>query len=112
MSDTIFEGWAIMELMGHRRLAGYVAEQEIAGHGFLRVDVYRGDDPEPVAAQFYSPAAVYAMTPTTEALARRMGKNLQPAPVSRWELPEAGTLTIDDREDGWGEEPEGEEAPL
>ena len=33
-----FEGWAILELMGHRRLAGYVREVELAGAGVLRLD--------------------------------------------------------------------------
>lgn len=34
-----FEGWAILELMGHRRLGGYVSEATVAGAGFLRIDV-------------------------------------------------------------------------
>jgi len=34
-----FEGWCVLELMGHRRLAGYVSEQEIAGADMLRIDV-------------------------------------------------------------------------
>jgi hypothetical protein len=34
-----FEGWAILELMGHRRLAGRVSEIEIAGAKMLRLDV-------------------------------------------------------------------------
>lgn len=34
-----FAGYAILELMGHRRLAGYVRETELAGAGVLRLDV-------------------------------------------------------------------------
>lgn len=34
-----FTGWAILELMGHRRLGGYLSEQEIAGAAFIRIDV-------------------------------------------------------------------------
>lgn len=34
-----FEGWAILELMGHRRLGGYLTEQEIAGAAFIRIDI-------------------------------------------------------------------------
>ncbi len=75
------------ELMGHRRLAGYVKAQEIAGAGMLRIDV-PGDD-GPIATQFYSPAAVYCLTPTTETIARGVAKQSQPAPVQRWELPPA-----------------------
>ncbi len=33
------EFWAILELMGHRRLGGYLSEQTVAGASFLRIDV-------------------------------------------------------------------------
>jgi hypothetical protein len=99
MSDAPppFEGWAILELMGHRRLAGYVQAQEIAGAGMLRIDV-PGDD-GPVATQFYSPAAVYCITPTTEAIARSVAKKSQPTPVQRWELSAATVATTARRDD-------------
>lgn len=82
-------GWAILELMGHRRLAGYVSEQEVAGKGFIRLDV-PGADKEGDgwhATQLYSPAAVYCITPTSEETARDVAVTSQPAPVQRWELP-------------------------
>lgn len=84
-----FEGWSILELMGHRRLAGYVSEQEVAGQGFLRLDVFTIVPGPAVATQFYSPSAVYCLTPTTEEIARAIGAKATPAPVSRWELPPA-----------------------
>lgn len=34
-----FEGWVILELMGHRRLAGHLQEKQIGGASFLRLDV-------------------------------------------------------------------------
>ena len=34
-----FKQWAILELMGHRRLAGLVSETTLAGGAFLRIDV-------------------------------------------------------------------------
>jgi hypothetical protein len=37
-----FEGWAILELIGHRRLAGYVRPAQLAGAGLIRIDVPRG----------------------------------------------------------------------
>lgn len=82
-----YEGWTILELMGHRRLGGYVREQEIAGAGFLRIDVPATDGPQ--ATQFYPPSSVYCITPTTEAMARAVAKNNTPEPVHRWELPAA-----------------------
>jgi hypothetical protein len=119
MADEPFEGWAIVELMGHRRLAGYVREVELAGAGMLRLDVPRHaaavctcgsndpgsashedhqldcmlfaqDEVAPLdvdATQFYSPAALYCLTPTTEAIARAIVS--KPTPVQRWELERA-----------------------
>lgn len=77
--------WAVLELMGHRRLAGYLTEQEVAGAAFIRIDV-PGDEGA-TATQFYAPAAVYCITPTTEEIARAVAKRDRPEPVSRWELP-------------------------
>lgn len=34
-----YEGWTLVEQLGHKRLAGYVRSVEIAGAGMLRVDV-------------------------------------------------------------------------
>lgn len=85
MSDPL-QGWFIVELMGHRRLAGYVTEQTIAGAGFLRIDV-PGEDGKARATQFYPPSSVYAMTPTTEAMAKRVAEASRIEPVTEWELP-------------------------
>ena len=92
-TQSEFEGWAILELMGHRRLAGYVRAATIAGAGVIRIDIPKPlDQPqdEPIqSTQFYSPAALYALTPITEIMARNLAKMYQPEPVSRWELPES-----------------------
>lgn len=104
MSEGQFEGWAIVELMGHRRLAGFVTEQEIAGQAFLRLDIpgpaKDGDDPaQPLArgtTQFYSPQAVYCITPTTQDIAVAIGRRLHPAPVQRYELQPARDDSRDD----------------
>lgn len=85
-------GWVVLELMGHRKMGGYVREQEIAGKGFLRIDVpdITADENGPwTATQFYSPDAVYCVTPTTKEIAVGLAVSCQPAPVSRYELPAA-----------------------
>ncbi len=91
-----YEGWAICELMGHRKLAGWASEQEIAGQAFLRLDVH--DTDSAVTTQFYSPAAVYCITPTTEDIARKVGAQARPRPVTRYEIepPRAAFSVIDD----------------
>lgn len=87
MNETpVFAGWMIVEIMGHRRLGGYVTEQQIAGAGFLRIDV-PGPDGTPLATQFYPPASVYAITPCSEEAARAVAKANQPEPVHHYELP-------------------------
>lgn len=82
-----YEGWTILELMGHRRLGGYVTEVNLAGAGFLRIDV-PGAEGAPVATQYYPPSSVYCLTPTSEAMAKAVAVHNQPQPVSRWELPQ------------------------
>lgn len=80
--STPFAGWVILELLGHRRLAGYLTEQQIAGTSFLRIDV----PSEPAMTQFIAPTSVYAITPTSEDIARKVAGGSDPAPVRRWEL--------------------------
>jgi hypothetical protein len=92
-TDSLFAEWVVLELMGHRRLAGYLTEQEISGRGFLRLDIPVGPDGEPAATQLYNPGSVYAITPTTEAIARAVAAGARPAPVHRWELAPAAPLT-------------------
>jgi hypothetical protein len=79
-----YAGWAIVELMGHRRLAGQVRQVEQYGSSMLRLDVPGKDGP--TATQFYSSAAIYCVTPTTEEIARALAAREQPTPVYQWEL--------------------------
>lgn len=84
MTDN-FDEWAILEILGHRRLGGRVSEATIAGASFLRIDVPEADG-QPAMTQYYAPSSVYALTPTTEDIARRAAALFRPAPISRWEL--------------------------
>lgn len=84
--EETFEGWAILELMGHRRLGGFLREQTIAGAPFLRLD-FETREGGP-ATQFYSGAAVYCITPTDEATAKAVAGASYYQPVERWQLPQ------------------------
>ena len=79
-----FQAWAFLELMGHRKLAGFVQETEIASAKFLRIDVPTPDGK--TITQLYAPASVYCITPTTEEMVRAWHQNNHVAPVSRYEL--------------------------
>lgn len=80
-----FEGWAILELLGRRRLIGYLSAVTFAGAPFVRIEVLSADGGQ--STQYYSPQAVYAITPTTEETARRAASLNTVAPINRWELP-------------------------
>lgn len=84
---TEFKHWCIVELMGHRRLAGLASEEEIGGQGFLRLDVPAPDGDGFSATQYYGSSAIYCITLTDEETARAVAKAAQPTPVQRWELP-------------------------
>ncbi len=100
--------WALVEVMGHHRLAGLLEEIEIAGHGFIRVSVpavggRAGFD------RILSTGAIYAITPTDEATARAAAEAWQVRPLETWDVqqildqrqpaPRLATGEIDDPED-------------
>lgn len=62
-----FEGWAIVELMGHRQRPGYVREVELAGAKMLRIDIpaESGD-----VTEYYGASAIYAIRPAQEEIVR------------------------------------------
>jgi hypothetical protein len=93
-----FEFWAILELMGHRRLAGYVTATELAAHGMLRIDIPTAE-PGGCITQYYSPSSMYALSPTTEELARAVATRNRPEPVHVFELsaPPKRELDNDDK---------------
>jgi len=81
-----YEGWAIVELMGHRQTAGLVRDAQQAGTTLLRIDTPGPDGPT-VATQFYGGAAIYSLTPCDEAAARKMLEEI-------WQLPPTVKLAL------------------
>lgn len=78
---TKFSAWAILEVMGHIKLAGLVSEQVIAGQAFVRIDV--PDVPGADAfTRFFGASSIYSITPVAEAIAREYAVNLQASPVT------------------------------
>lgn len=83
-----FKTWALVEIMGHQRYAGFVTEQTIAGSAFLRVDVPTIGD-KPAFTKLFSPSSVYAITPCAEDLVKSVAESLGKQPMSIWDLPES-----------------------
>ena len=92
-----FEAWAVVELMGHRRLAGFVTEQEVFGAGLLRIDVPGEGDA--MTTQFYSPAALYSLTPVSETVARAYAAKNYMRPISAFDLALPSPTRADDEDD-------------
>lgn len=82
--------WAIVELMGHKVVAGQVRKSEMMGGPLLRVDVPATDD-YPGCTQFYGTAAIYAITFVSEEVARIAAKNINNNPVIVY-MPELVTV--------------------
>lgn len=80
-----FDTWAIVELMGHRKIGGRVTEQIIAGAPLLRIDVPEVPG-QPGFTQFYGAASIYCLTPTTEEIAKKFAAYRREQPVNPYEL--------------------------
>jgi len=88
MKDVGFEGWAIVELFGHNMIAGFASRESIGGTEFIRVDVPDESAENGVGfTKFFNGSAIYAITPTTEAVARVAARRLELRPISPWVVP-------------------------
>jgi hypothetical protein len=86
MPPAIFEGWAIVEIFGQRRLAGFVREVEIFGSKMAQVEVPAlpemklvfGVAPAlPPFVQRLAGAAIFSITEVSEAAALRAAANIR-----------------------------------
>ena len=98
-SNTKFEHWALVELMGHQRIAGLACEVNLAGKGFIRVDV-PNEKGEILFSRFYSPDAIYCVSPTDRQIAIGLAVKCASRPVNIYDL----TRLISDTKVGEGEE--------
>jgi len=81
-----FEGFAILEIIGHRKLGGYIKEQMIASVLFIRIDCFNEND-EVIGTQFYGPSSIYCITPVSKEFAIAFGGINNKPPVQEWEMP-------------------------
>jgi hypothetical protein len=87
MQDQKFSIHALVELMGHQRIAGLVTEEVVAGHGFLRIDVPETSS-NPAFTRLVSPNSVYAINPITEEVAKQYAESLSVKPINTWDIHE------------------------
>jgi hypothetical protein len=85
-NNNDFSGWAIVEIMGHQKYAGFVSSQALAGSSLVRVDVPETDG-HAAFSKMFGGSSIYCLTPVDELVAKSMAKSLRKAPVDIYEFP-------------------------
>lgn len=80
-----FEIWALVELMGHNKIAGLVTEHKFGNQSMLRVDVPAVGD-VPSFTKIVAVGAVYAINPISETDARDYAALLKSKPLDIWDM--------------------------
>lgn len=90
-TDKRFQAWCVVEIMGHRKFAGFVSEETIGGASFVRVDVpavthYDGTE-LPAFTKLFGAGSIYCLTPCTEDTARAFASQLRQRAFEIYEAP-------------------------
>lgn len=85
-----FDCYAIVEIMGRQSFAGKVTEQVFGGASLIRVDVPSVDG-SPAFTKLFGVSSIYAITPTTEEVARSFVAYHKPVPMTAY-IPPAKQL--------------------
>jgi hypothetical protein len=90
-TDKKFEEWAVVEIMGRKRFAGFVSEHAMGGTSFVRVDVpainLPNGDVLPPFTKLFGAASIYCISPCTEESARAFAASIRSESFSRYEIP-------------------------
>lgn len=97
-----FEGWAVLEIMGHNKFAWLVSVETIAGHGFIRIDVPEVDLENGMKllafTKIFGAGSIYAISPCTEETAREFVKHYRARAFSEYSIPRLTVNELDDDE--------------
>lgn len=80
-----FEIWALVELMGHNKIAGKVTEHKFGNQSMLRVDVPAVNG-LPAFTKIIAVNAVYAINPLNEQGATEYAELLKAKPIDVWDM--------------------------
>lgn len=65
--------WAVVEIMGHRRLAGRVSQERLCDKAMLKIEIPVGVDADGgdiFAVEYYAPESMFSICPCSEEQAR------------------------------------------
>lgn len=110
--SAAYEGWARLELMGHRIRVGRVSEAEMYGGKLIRIDIPVGAEVAGEGAEFvteyYGCSSVYALAPISEQIARSWAQrngDFRPARPLDYRLEDRRPTVDDEDQTGLDEEP-------
>jgi hypothetical protein len=85
-----FEAWMLIEIMGHKKLAGLVTEEERFDTVMLRIDIPTHIDFEEKAThyitQYYHHNAIFSATPINQTDALALAGIYRPNPFTKFDL--------------------------
>ena len=116
-ATTQFECWAVIELFGHKKIAGFVTEATIGGASLIRCDIPNSDG-SISHTRYLGPSAIYSLNPVKKEVAIRLAQFYADRPVAEYELPAlpapGGSATIDLEPDGedWDDDADNDEEGL
>jgi hypothetical protein len=107
MSITVekFEQWCVVEIMGHKKFAGYVTEQSLGGSSFVRIDVpqitLKDGTQLPPFSKLFGSGSIYCLSPCTEETARAFAAQIRSEAFSLYEAPRLENTRIAAEELRW-----------
>lgn len=106
--------WGVVEVLGRQTFAGRISEHTIGGAALLRVDVpavvekripamYPCDRErvlhgQPAFTRYIGLGSIYALTPCTEEVARKVAEQARKYPVDLVAMPQVDTLALTARD--------------
>lgn len=98
-----FQKYAVVEMMGHRKIVGVVSDSEIGGSSLLRVDVLNSEG-QPDRTEYIGVSSIYCLTIVTEEAAMAAAQSNASKPAWAWDLPNrfqltSGVIDADDDDD-------------
>lgn len=78
------KSWALVELFGHQRIVGFLSQQTLGSGVLFRVDVpdllKDGKKVREGFTRYFGLAAIYSITPCSEAMVRKLLPNIDGTP--------------------------------
>jgi len=88
MNESNFESWAIIEVFGHDKYAGFVSSQTIGNESMVKIEVPEVQNQEvnfPPFQKLFNVKSIFSITPVSEEYAFEMAKTLSKHPIEGYE---------------------------